>query len=151
MTAETSIDVVRREAFAFELVVDGQDPLIESIGDASLVLLGEASHGTHEFYQTRAALTRALIERKGFKSSPLKRTGPTRTASTGGSGTSLRRAASTKHLAIFVGFLAGCGATAMSSTSCSGCAATTKRVTQCHAWVFTESISAASTRRSRPF
>ncbi|NMO23002.1 erythromycin esterase family protein [Pyxidicoccus fallax] len=42
------------------------DPLIESIGDARFVLLGEATHGTHEFYQTRAALTRRLIAEHGF-------------------------------------------------------------------------------------
>lgn len=42
------------------------DPLLERIGDAPLVLLGEASHGTHEFYALRAAITRRLIEEKGF-------------------------------------------------------------------------------------
>nr|WP_237330430.1 erythromycin esterase family protein [Streptomyces sp. BA2] len=42
------------------------DPLLERIGDAPYVLLGEASHGTAEFYRWRAALTRRLIEEKGF-------------------------------------------------------------------------------------
>src|SRR5207249_3649212 len=42
------------------------DPLLERIGNARVVLLGEASHGTHEFYTWRAALTRRLIEEKGF-------------------------------------------------------------------------------------
>jgi erythromycin esterase-like protein len=42
------------------------DPLLASIGDARFVLIGEASHGTHEFYAERAALTRRLIEEKGF-------------------------------------------------------------------------------------
>lgn len=42
------------------------DPLIERIGNASYVLLGEASHGTHEFYTTRADITKRLIEEKGF-------------------------------------------------------------------------------------
>ncbi|MBE3073571.1 MAG: erythromycin esterase family protein [Actinobacteria bacterium] len=42
------------------------DPLMERIGDASYVLLGEASHGTHEFYDWRAAITRRLITEKGF-------------------------------------------------------------------------------------
>jgi len=36
------------------------------IGDARLVLLGEASHGTHEFYQQRALITQRLIQEKGF-------------------------------------------------------------------------------------
>lgn len=42
------------------------DVLMRRIGDARVVLLGEASHGTHEFYTWRAALTRRLIEEKGF-------------------------------------------------------------------------------------
>ncbi len=42
------------------------DPLIERIGDARFVLLGEASHGTHEFYSWRAAITRRLVTEKGF-------------------------------------------------------------------------------------
>jgi erythromycin esterase-like protein len=42
------------------------DPLMERIGDARIVCIGEASHGTHEFYAWRATLTRRLIEEKGF-------------------------------------------------------------------------------------
>jgi erythromycin esterase-like protein len=42
------------------------DPLLERIGDARFVLIGEASHGTHEFYRTRAEITRRLIREKGF-------------------------------------------------------------------------------------
>jgi erythromycin esterase-like protein len=41
-------------------------PILTNIGDASLVLLGEATHGTHDFYALRAHLTRALIEQRGF-------------------------------------------------------------------------------------
>jgi protein-L-isoaspartate(D-aspartate) O-methyltransferase len=40
--------------------------LLERIGDATVVLLGEASHGSAEFYEMRARITRALIEHKGF-------------------------------------------------------------------------------------
>jgi erythromycin esterase-like protein len=40
--------------------------LLAAIGDARLVLLGEASHGTHEFYRERARLTRLLVETQGF-------------------------------------------------------------------------------------
>src|SRR5438552_14619315 len=43
------------------------DPLIDLAGDASFVLLGEATHGTHEFYSTRAAITERLIQEKGFQ------------------------------------------------------------------------------------
>jgi erythromycin esterase-like protein len=42
------------------------DFLIEEIGDRRLVLIGEASHGTHEFYRERAVLTKRLIAEKGF-------------------------------------------------------------------------------------
>jgi protein-L-isoaspartate(D-aspartate) O-methyltransferase len=40
--------------------------LLERIGDARVVLLGEATHGTSEFYRMRARITRELIERRGF-------------------------------------------------------------------------------------
>lgn len=42
------------------------NPLIELIGDAKYVLLGEASHGTHEYYTWRAKITQRLIKEKGF-------------------------------------------------------------------------------------
>jgi len=42
------------------------DGLLKRIGDSRLVLLGEASHGTAEFYDMRARITRELIEKKGF-------------------------------------------------------------------------------------
>ena len=42
------------------------DPLLDHIANAHYVLLGEASHGTHEYYTWRAALSRRLIEEKGF-------------------------------------------------------------------------------------
>src|SRR5689334_24080634 len=38
----------------------------DRFGDARVVLLGEASHGTSEFYRARAAITRWLIEQRGF-------------------------------------------------------------------------------------
>ena len=42
------------------------DTLLADIGDARYVLLGEASHGTAEFYQWRATITQRLIQEKGF-------------------------------------------------------------------------------------
>jgi erythromycin esterase-like protein len=42
------------------------DSLLDLIGNSSLVLIGEASHGTHEYYKTRIDLTKRLIEEKGF-------------------------------------------------------------------------------------
>lgn len=43
------------------------DPLLAAIGEARVVLLGEASHGTHEYYTWRTALSRRLIQEKGFQ------------------------------------------------------------------------------------
>ncbi|MDH6464020.1 erythromycin esterase [Micromonospora sp. A200] len=42
------------------------DVLLDRVGAARVVMLGEATHGTHEFYTWRAAITRRLIEEKGF-------------------------------------------------------------------------------------
>ena len=42
------------------------DKLLELIGDARFVLIGEATHGTHEFYSERAAISKRLISEKGF-------------------------------------------------------------------------------------
>ena len=43
------------------------DSLLETIGDAQFALIGEASHGTHDFYSVRAELTRRLIAEKRFQ------------------------------------------------------------------------------------
>jgi erythromycin esterase-like protein len=61
-----AIEIVRRAAIWFEPAPDGFGALMDTIGEARLVLIGEASHGTHEFYRARAELTKALILRKGF-------------------------------------------------------------------------------------
>ncbi|MDF3055916.1 MAG: hypothetical protein K0R17_131 [Rariglobus sp.] len=45
---------------------DDYERIVSWVGDAPLVLLGEASHGTHEFYEARARITRLLIENQGF-------------------------------------------------------------------------------------
>jgi len=55
---------------AAEPLPDIDDPafgaMFDRFGDARVVLLGEASHGTSEFYRARAAISRRLIERHGF-------------------------------------------------------------------------------------
>lgn len=40
--------------------------LIDDMADAQLILMGEATHGTHEFYRIRCELTKILIQEKGF-------------------------------------------------------------------------------------
>ena len=42
------------------------DALMSAIGDSRFVLIGEASHGTHEFYRERAQITKRLVLEKGF-------------------------------------------------------------------------------------
>jgi len=64
---EKPVQVIARYAEPFSSI-DGADiaPILKRIGDSRVVLMGEASHGTSEFYRMRARLTKALIEEKGF-------------------------------------------------------------------------------------
>ena len=57
--------LLKKNSSALEKTED-LDPLIHFIGDAKYVLLGEASHGTHEYYTWRAKITQRLIQEKGF-------------------------------------------------------------------------------------
>jgi erythromycin esterase-like protein len=66
ITSDTVIDLIRKSAMEFRDPRDF-DSLIEAIGEAKLVLMGEASHGTSEFYTTRAELTKRLISEKKFR------------------------------------------------------------------------------------
>jgi protein-L-isoaspartate(D-aspartate) O-methyltransferase len=51
----------------FESIASAElEPLLRRIGDARIVFLGEATHGTSEFYRMRERISRELIERKGF-------------------------------------------------------------------------------------
>src|SRR5436853_1615037 len=61
------VAVLRRHAeqLAPPLAAEFADPF-DRFRDAKLVLLGEATHGTAEFYRARAAITRRLIEKHGF-------------------------------------------------------------------------------------
>jgi erythromycin esterase-like protein len=64
--ANSPIDAVRSQALPLSGAANDFDPLLDLIGDARFVLIGEASHGTHEFHRDRAAITRRLIQEKGF-------------------------------------------------------------------------------------
>lgn len=63
---ESAADVIRRVAVDAPGGVPPREVLSDLIGDARVVLIGESSHGTHEFYQARAEITKWLIEEKGF-------------------------------------------------------------------------------------
>ena len=60
------IEAIRASAHRLARAKPDYDPLLRRIGDARFVLLGEASHGTHEFYRQRAEITKRLIEEKQF-------------------------------------------------------------------------------------
>ena len=59
-------DPLRRLAVPIDLDAASLDPIMQAIGDAPLVLLGEATHGTEEFYRARELLTLRLLEERGF-------------------------------------------------------------------------------------
>jgi erythromycin esterase-like protein len=65
-TDDGIIETMRAAAHPLNGSAQDYDPLIDLIGDARLVLLGAASHGTHEFYYARAQITERLIKEKGF-------------------------------------------------------------------------------------
>jgi erythromycin esterase-like protein len=60
------LQAVRREAHPLTGDRRDYDALLALVGDARIVLLGEASHGTHEFYRERARITKLLIAEHGF-------------------------------------------------------------------------------------
>lgn len=63
----TVTSLIRDAAERFESIESCDlQPLIQRIGDARLVLIGEATHGTSEFYRMRSRITRELIARQGF-------------------------------------------------------------------------------------
>ncbi len=63
--SDVLVEACRARAYPLGSAAD-LDPLLDRIGEAHYVLLGEASHGTHEYYLWRARLSQRLIEEKGF-------------------------------------------------------------------------------------
>src|SRR5438876_3994198 len=60
------VRVMREAAHPLSGTSDDFDELLRAIGSSRLVLLGEASHGTDEFYRTRCEITKRLIEEREF-------------------------------------------------------------------------------------
>ncbi|WP_343729395.1 erythromycin esterase family protein [Duganella sp.] len=65
MSEQENMAALRQQALPLE-TDDELDAVIDHIGQASLVLMGEASHGTREFYRLRADLSKRLIVERGF-------------------------------------------------------------------------------------
>lgn len=145
--ASTAADVLRRVAIDAPGGVPTHEVLAELVGDARIVLIGESSHGTHEFYQARAAMTQWLIEEKGLCGEPPRRTGPTPTGSIGTFAASARTPTLTRRLADSSGFPPGCGATPWSEILWNGCAHATSATSRARCgkpastvWIFTAYI-----------
>jgi erythromycin esterase-like protein len=65
-TSSVAANLIRENLHPLTGAASDYDPLIQEIGEARFVLIGEASHGTHEFYRERAQITKRLIGEKGF-------------------------------------------------------------------------------------
>ena len=63
---ENAVSLIEDKSYMLMDQTDLQ-PLFDLIGDAQIVLLGEASHGTHEYYTWRSYITKRLIKEKGFQ------------------------------------------------------------------------------------
>ncbi len=63
---EALLESIRKAARPLTEDAPDFDELVSRLGDAQVVLLGEATHGTHEFYRERARITKRLITEKGF-------------------------------------------------------------------------------------
>ena len=63
-TDATLMEMMRESAHPLIGSVRDFDPLMDVVSDARFALLGEASHGTHEFYRQRAEITKRLIVEK---------------------------------------------------------------------------------------
>ena len=61
----TLTEAIQKYALPYKTDAD-LSVIIDAVGEAKIVLLGEASHGTSEFYTTRAEISKRLIEEKGF-------------------------------------------------------------------------------------
>jgi erythromycin esterase-like protein len=62
----TLLEIIRSAAVPLYGAWRDDDPILDAVEQAEIVLLGEATHGTHEFYRERAQITRKLIEQRGF-------------------------------------------------------------------------------------
>src|SRR5256886_3816289 len=72
----TDSELVREIAQPLSGGSNDYDALLGLIDDARFVLIGEATHGTHEFYSERATITKRLIAEKGFSMLAMEADGP---------------------------------------------------------------------------
>ena len=147
-----ALDAVQRHAVPLARSADNDRALIDLLGDARFVLLGEASHGTHEFYRERArdhapADRRARLRRRRGRGRLARRVPrqplrARRTATTPTRADGARRLRALPDLDV--------AQHRRASSSSSGCASTTTRAARARRRsASTASTSTACTRRSR--
>ncbi|OCH96563.1 hypothetical protein OBBRIDRAFT_799798 [Obba rivulosa] len=66
MDMQKQMALLKSHTYRLSFQESSYNPLLSAVGDAQVVLIGDGSHGTFEFYAHRANLTRHLIEDKGF-------------------------------------------------------------------------------------
>jgi erythromycin esterase-like protein len=66
MNEKSALDTIREKAVRLTDTSKAADEILDLVGEARFVLIGEASHGTHEFYKYRAEITKRLIAEKDF-------------------------------------------------------------------------------------
>ncbi|MSV85879.1 MAG: erythromycin esterase family protein, partial [Actinobacteria bacterium] len=66
MSVDEGLLAVDQHAIALTGASEDYDELLNMVGNRRFVLLGEASHGSHEFYRERARITQRLIDELGF-------------------------------------------------------------------------------------
>jgi erythromycin esterase-like protein len=66
LTDQAAVHAVRAAALTLTGSEGDFDPLLSHVGDTRFVLLGESTHGTHEFYHARALITKRLLRERGF-------------------------------------------------------------------------------------
>ena len=103
------------------------DALLDRIGDRRFVLIGEASHGTHEFYRERARITRRLIDELGFTAVAVEADWPDAYRVNRYVMGARRTSTPTRRSPTSAASRRGCGATMTCSSSSSGSARATTR------------------------
>ena len=66
LTNTSKIKLITKSAHTPDETGSDYQPLLKLVGDATLLLLGESTHGTHEFHKERAEITKLLKRDKGF-------------------------------------------------------------------------------------
>ena len=109
--AKLGSNVLRETVHPLKGQAHDYDPVLSLVGNASLCLLGEATHGTYEFYRERAEITKRLIKEEVTQRSRSRLTGLTLSESIDTCAVSVTIRMQTKRSVASNDFPPGCGAT----------------------------------------